>query len=85
MRLKRSGSTWSPSAPGSSGQSTRGPASIERVTKGEALAGGAPKEPLVKVTPAANATYKDPALTKRLVATLGVGRRGQAKNFAAAQ
>jgi len=29
--------------------------------------------------------YKDPALTKRLVATLGVGRRGQAKNFAAAQ
>ena len=63
----------------------RVPASIERVTKGEALAGGAPKEPLVKVTPAANATYKDPALTKRLVATLGVGRRGQAKNFAAAQ
>jgi metal-dependent amidase/aminoacylase/carboxypeptidase family protein len=34
------------------------------------VAGGAPKEPLVKVTPAANATYNDPELTKRLVATL---------------
>lgn len=45
-------------------------ASIERVAKGEAIAGGAPKEPLVKVTPAANATYNDPELTKRLVATL---------------
>jgi len=46
-------------------------ASIERVTKGEALAGGAPREPLVRVTPAANAMYNDPALTKRLVAVLG--------------
>ena len=45
-------------------------ASIERVAKGEAMAGGAPKEPLVKVTPAANATYNDPELTKRLVAAL---------------
>src|SRR6516225_966311 len=45
-------------------------ASIERVAKGEALAGGAPKEPLVKVTHAANATYNDPELTKRLVTTL---------------
>jgi len=45
-------------------------ASIERVAKGEAIVGGAPKEPLVKITPAANATYNDPALTKRLVSTL---------------
>jgi len=45
-------------------------ASIERVAKGEALAGGAPKEPLVKVTHAANATYNDPELTKRLVTKL---------------
>jgi len=45
-------------------------ASIERVAKGEALAAGAPKEPLVKVTPAANAMYNDPELTKRLVARL---------------
>jgi len=45
-------------------------ASIERVAKGEAIAGAAPKEPLVKVTPAANATYNDPELTKRLVAAL---------------
>ncbi len=45
-------------------------ASIERVAKGEALAGGAPREPLVKVEPAANATYNDPELTKRLAATL---------------
>jgi len=45
-------------------------ASLERVAKGEAIAGGAPREPLVKVTPAANATYNDPELTRRLVATL---------------
>jgi hippurate hydrolase len=45
-------------------------AAIERVAKGEAIAGGAPREPLVKVTPAANATYNDPELTKRLVAAL---------------
>lgn len=45
-------------------------AAIERVAKGEALAAGAPKDPLVKVTPAANATYNDPELTKRLVAKL---------------
>lgn len=45
-------------------------ASIERIVKGEALAGGAPKEPLVKVTHAANATYNDPELTKRLVTKL---------------
>jgi len=43
---------------------------IERVAKGEALAAGTPKEPLVKVTPAANAMYNDPELTKRLVAKL---------------
>jgi hippurate hydrolase len=53
-------------------------ASIERVAKGEALVSGAPKEPLVKITPAANATYNDPALTKRLVATLS-GVLGPAK------
>jgi hippurate hydrolase len=41
-------------------------ASIERVAKGEALAGGAPKEPLVRAIPAANAVYNDPALTKAL-------------------
>ena len=46
-------------------------ASIERVAKGEALAGGAPREPLVKVTPTANSMYNDPMLTKRLVAALG--------------
>jgi hippurate hydrolase len=46
-------------------------ASIERVAKGEALAGGAPREPLVTVKPAASATYNDPALTKRLVSALG--------------
>jgi len=52
-------------------------ASIERVAKGEAMAGGAPKDPLVKVTPAANATYNDPELTKRLVTALR-GVLGQA-------
>src|SRR5205814_4523234 len=45
-------------------------ASIERIVKGEAMAGGSPKEPLIKVTPAANATYNDPELTKREVGAL---------------
>jgi amidohydrolase len=45
-------------------------ASIERVAKGEAMAGGATQEPIVKMTPAANAMYNDPVLTKRLVTTL---------------
>lgn len=45
-------------------------ASIERIVKGEALAGGSPKEPLIKVTPTANATYNDPELTKREVGAL---------------
>ena len=44
--------------------------SIERIAKGEAMAGGAVKEPLVKVTPAANAMYNDPELTRRLVSTV---------------
>src|SRR2546428_12985136 len=45
-------------------------ASIERIVKGEGMAGGSPKEPLIKVTPAANATYNDPELTKREVGVL---------------
>jgi len=45
-------------------------AAIDRVAKGEALVSGAPKEPLVKVTPATNATYNDPELMKRLDAKL---------------
>jgi hippurate hydrolase len=45
-------------------------ASIERVAKGEAIAGGAPREPLVNVAPAANATHNDPELTKRLASAL---------------
>jgi amidohydrolase len=52
-------------------------ASIERVAKGEAMAGNAPKDPLVNVIHAANAMYNDPELTKRLVATLR-GVLGQA-------
>jgi metal-dependent amidase/aminoacylase/carboxypeptidase family protein len=45
-------------------------ASIERVAKGEAMVGNAPKDRLVKITPAANATYNDPQLTGRLVKVL---------------
>lgn len=45
-------------------------ASIERIVKGEAMAGGSPKEPLIQVTPAANATYNEPELTKRGVGAL---------------
>lgn len=45
-------------------------AAIERVAKGEAVASGAPKEPMVQVIPRVNATYNDPALTKLLVTNL---------------
>src|SRR5262249_8793611 len=45
-------------------------ASIERIVKGEAMSGGSPKEPLITVTPAANATYNDPDLTRREVDAL---------------
>jgi hippurate hydrolase len=45
-------------------------ASIERIAKGEAMAGGAPREPLIKVEPAASATYNDPELTTRVAAAM---------------
>jgi amidohydrolase len=44
-------------------------ASIAREVKGEALAAGAPKEPLVEVKPGADAVFNDPATTERMVAT----------------
>jgi hippurate hydrolase len=40
-------------------------ASIAREVKGEALAAGAPKEPLVEVTESMPPVYNDPALTQR--------------------
>jgi len=43
---------------------------IERITKGEAMAGGAPREPVVKVTPGAHAMYNDPQLTNRVAGAL---------------
>jgi hippurate hydrolase len=46
-------------------------ASIERVAKGEALAAGATREPLVTVAHSINSAYNDPALTKRIAAALG--------------
>jgi hippurate hydrolase len=45
-------------------------ASIAREAKGEALAAGAPKEPLVEVKPGTDAVYNDPALIQRVVGTL---------------
>ena len=45
-------------------------ASIERIAKGEAMAGGAPREPLVTVEATAHANYNDPELTSRLAAVL---------------
>jgi hippurate hydrolase len=45
-------------------------ASIAREVKGEAMAAGAPKEPLVEVKPGADAVYNDPALVERMVGTL---------------
>ncbi len=45
-------------------------ASIERVTKAEAEAAGAPKAPLVEVTEGTNAMYNDPKLSERLTPVL---------------
>jgi len=44
---------------------------IARIAKTEAAAANAPKEPVVKVSESANATYNDPALSKRLLSMLG--------------
>ena len=45
-------------------------ASIAREAKGEAMAAGAPKEPLVEVKPGTDSVYNDPALMARMVTTL---------------
>ncbi|HYA97178.1 MAG TPA: amidohydrolase [Methylomirabilota bacterium] len=45
-------------------------AAIERTAKGEAMAGGAPREPLVKIDPGTDVVYNDPGLTARVVASL---------------
>jgi hippurate hydrolase len=45
-------------------------ASIAREVRGEAIAAGAPKEPLVEVKPGADAVFNDLALTERMVATV---------------
>jgi len=45
-------------------------ASIERIAKAEAVAAGAPREPLVRIELGFGATYNDPALTKRIVGAL---------------
>ena len=41
-------------------------AAIARITKGEAEAGGAPREPLIEHYEATDSVYNDPALAKRL-------------------
>ena len=45
-------------------------AAIERLAKAEAVAGGAPREPEIKITPGTNATYNNPELTARVVNVL---------------
>jgi amidohydrolase len=45
-------------------------ASIAREAKGEALAAGAPKEPLVEVEPGTDSVYNDPELIGRMVKTV---------------
>lgn len=44
--------------------------SISRIAKAEAMAAGAPKEPLIEVVQTAQALVNDPALTKRVSAAL---------------
>jgi amidohydrolase len=45
-------------------------ASIERIARAEAAAAGASKEPLVKMTQEGQATFNDPALTRRIAGAL---------------
>jgi len=45
-------------------------AAIQRIVKAEAAAAAAPREPLVQISPGYQATYNDPALTKRIVGAL---------------
>ena len=45
-------------------------ASIERVAKGESLAGGSPKEPVVTVKPGTDTVVNDPETTARIVSAL---------------
>ena len=45
-------------------------AAITRITKAEALASGAPKEPLVEELESTDSVYNDPALAQRLRAPL---------------
>jgi amidohydrolase len=45
-------------------------AAIDRIAKAEAAAAGAPKPPKMEVSEGTNAVYNDPALTKRVSATL---------------
>ena len=45
-------------------------AAIARIAKAEAAAGGAPREPEIKITPGTNATYNNPELTARVVKVL---------------
>ena len=44
---------------------------IARVARAESVAAMSPKEPIVKVAESANATYNDPALSRRLLTMLG--------------
>ncbi len=44
--------------------------SIDRIAKAEAVAGGAPREPLIEVTEGGFALVNDPALTQRVAAAL---------------
>ena len=45
-------------------------AAIERVAKGEAMVGGAPREPLVKIDEGTDAVYNDPELTNHIAGVL---------------
>jgi hippurate hydrolase len=43
---------------------------IARIAKAESAAAGSPKEPLIKIPESADATYNDPAVTRRLAEAL---------------
>jgi metal-dependent amidase/aminoacylase/carboxypeptidase family protein len=50
-------------------------AAIERQANGEAMAAGAPKEPLIETRSGTDAVYNDPELTRRVVAAARAARQ----------
>jgi hippurate hydrolase len=57
-------------------------AAISRITKAEALAGGAPREPIITRSEGGSAVYNDPALSKRIGEALSAANFAEVEDYA---